>query len=122
MQNMTLVIREPSDTVRDPDNSVGITTRLPAGRSEFNSRQRLGIFLFANASTPALGPTQPPIQWVPVVLSLGVKRPGHESGHSLPSSAEVKNAWSYTSPPQCVFMAWRLFKHRDMLTFRVTQG
>jgi hypothetical protein len=38
----------------------------------------------------ALGPTQPPIQWVPAVLSLGVKRPGREADHSPSSSAEVK--------------------------------
>jgi len=25
-------------------------------------------------SRPSLGPTQPPVQWVPGVLSLGVKR------------------------------------------------
>jgi hypothetical protein len=37
------------------------------------------------------------IQYVPEALSLGVKRPGRETGHSPPSSAEVKNAWSYTS-------------------------
>jgi hypothetical protein len=30
-------------------------------------------------------------------LSLRVKRPGREADHSPPSSAEVKNAWSYTS-------------------------
>jgi hypothetical protein len=30
---------------------------------------------------------------------LGLKRPGREADHSLPSSAEVKNAWSYTSTP-----------------------
>jgi hypothetical protein len=42
-------------------------------------------------------PTQPPIQWVPGALSLGVKRLGREADHSPPSSAEVKNAWSYTS-------------------------
>jgi hypothetical protein len=30
----------------------------------FDSWQRLGIFLFTTASRPALGPTQPPIQWV----------------------------------------------------------
>jgi hypothetical protein len=39
------------------------------------------------------------IQWVSGALSLGVKRPGHEADHSPPSSAEVKNAWSYTSTP-----------------------
>jgi hypothetical protein len=37
-----------------------------------------------------LGPTQPPIQWVPGALSLGVKWPGREADHSPPSSAEVK--------------------------------
>jgi len=28
-----------------------------------------------------------------------VKRPGREANHSISSSAEVKNAWSYTSTP-----------------------
>jgi hypothetical protein len=43
--------------------------------------------------------TQPPIQWVPWALSLGVKWPGCEADHSPPSSADVKNAWSYNSTP-----------------------
>jgi hypothetical protein len=55
------------------------------------------IFLFATASRPALGPTQPPIQWLPGALSLGIKRLGREAAHSPPSTAEVMNAWSYTS-------------------------
>jgi hypothetical protein len=54
-----------------------------------NSRRGLGILLFTTASRTALGPTHPPIQWVPGALSLGVKRPGREPDHSLPS-AEVK--------------------------------
>jgi hypothetical protein len=41
--------------------------------------------------TPAVGPTQSPIQWVPGALSWGVKWPGREADHSPPSSAEVKN-------------------------------
>jgi hypothetical protein len=45
------------------------------------------------------GLTQPPIQWVPGALSLGVKRPGREADHSPPSSAEVKNGRSWTSTP-----------------------
>jgi hypothetical protein len=65
----------------------------------FDSRYRLGIFLFATAFIPDLGPTQPPIQWVPEAVSLGVKRPGREADHSLPSNAEVKKAWSCTSNP-----------------------
>jgi hypothetical protein len=50
----------------------------------------VGIFLFTPVSRTALGPTQPSIQWVPGALSPGVKRPGRESDHSLPSSADVK--------------------------------
>jgi hypothetical protein len=43
-------------------------------------------------SRPALEPTQPPVQWVPEVLSPGVKaRPGRDADHSPPSSAEVEN-------------------------------
>jgi hypothetical protein len=49
--------------------------------------------------------------------SLGVKQPGREADHSPPSSAEVKNAWSYTSTPQYLFMGWCLVKHRDNFTF-----
>jgi hypothetical protein len=42
------------------------------------------------ASRMALGPTQPPLQWVPGALSLGVKRPGRETDHSPTSNVEVK--------------------------------
>jgi hypothetical protein len=48
------------------------------------------IFLYS-ASRPALGPDQPPKQWIPGVLSSGVKRPGCEANYSPPSIAEVKN-------------------------------
>jgi hypothetical protein len=65
----------------------------------FYSWRRLGIFLFTTASRTALGPTHPPIQWIPGAPSLGVKRQGIEADHSPPPSAEVKNAWSYTSTP-----------------------
>jgi hypothetical protein len=65
----------------------------------FDSQRGLGIFLFTNASRTALEPTQPPIQWVPGALSLGLKRSGREADYTLPFSAEVKNAWSYTSTP-----------------------
>jgi hypothetical protein len=56
----------------------------------FDSRRRLGIFLFTTVSRTVLRPTQPPIQWVPGVLSLEVKRPGREADQSPQSSAEVK--------------------------------
>jgi hypothetical protein len=38
----------------------------------------------------------------------GLKRPGREADHA--SSAKVKNAWSCTSIPPCVFMALCLLK------------
>jgi hypothetical protein len=59
----------------------GSSARFPAGA---------GIFLFTTASRMVLRPTQPPIQWVPGALSLGVKRPGSEADHSLPTSVDVK--------------------------------
>jgi hypothetical protein len=47
---------------------------------------------FFHLSLPALGPTQPPVQWVTGVLSPGLKaRPGRDADHSPPSSAEVEN-------------------------------
>jgi hypothetical protein len=46
-----------------------------------------------------MGPTQTPIQWVTGALSPGVKWQGRDADHSPTSSAEVKNAWNYTSTP-----------------------
>jgi hypothetical protein len=83
------------------DSSVGIA--LGYGLDNRGSRVRFParaeIFFFTTVSRTALGPTQPPIQWVQGALSLGVKRPGREADHSPPSSAGVNNTWSYTSTP-----------------------
>jgi hypothetical protein len=85
-------------------------TRLWTGRPGFNTRQGQGIFLFATTvSRPILEPIQP-IKWELGALSPRVKRPAREADHSPPSSAEVKNAWSYTSTPY-VFMAWFVVKY-----------
>jgi hypothetical protein len=58
----------------------------------FESRQGLGFF-----PSPTRPDRSGAHQWVPAALSLGVKRPEREADNSLPSSAEVKNAGSYTS-------------------------
>jgi hypothetical protein len=89
------------------DSSVGIATRLRGrtiGVLGFDSRQGLGIFSFTTVSRTALGPIQPPIQWVTGVLSLGIKRPEREADHS-PSNAEVKNCGSI--PPFPNKSSWR---------------
>jgi hypothetical protein len=61
-------------------------------------------------SRPILGPTWCPIPWVPV------KQPGHEAEHLHASSADVKDAWSYTSTVY-IFMAWYVVKCRDSFTY-----
>jgi hypothetical protein len=64
------------------DRAIGV--RSPAGGQR--------IFPLSSVSRPALGPTLPPVQWVPGVLSPGVKaRPGRDADNSPPSSAEVEN-------------------------------
>jgi hypothetical protein len=81
---------------------------LRAGRSGFDPRQRQRISPLASASRPALGPTQPPVQWVSVALSPGVKR-GREVTLTTypPSSAEVKNEQElYLLSPHAP--AWRV--------------
>jgi hypothetical protein len=53
------------------------------------------------------------------ILELSPWRSGRGADPPLPSSAEVKNTWSYTSPPQYVFMAWCLVNHKDKFTFHI---
>jgi hypothetical protein len=62
-------------------------------------------FVLSTSFRQALGPTQPPIQYVPGALSPEIKRPGLEADHSPLTSAEVMKMWIYTSTPPYVFMA-----------------
>jgi hypothetical protein len=61
------------------------------------------IFLFSTVSRAALGPTQPPNQWVPRAISPGVKRPKHEAHHSATPDAKVKNG---EAVPPLSHMSW----------------
>jgi hypothetical protein len=49
--------------------------------------------------------TQPPSQWLPGALSMGVKRPGREADYSSATSAEAKKIWIYMSTPPYMFMS-----------------
>jgi len=55
-------------------------------------------------------------------LSLGIKRLGREADHSRPSSAEVKNTWSYASIAPLLLPSWRgaQIKHMGNFTFTFT--
>jgi hypothetical protein len=73
------------------DNGVGV--QVPVGWRIFSALLRR-----------VLGPTQPPIQWLPG----GVKQLGHEADCSPPASADVKKMWICISTPPYAFMAWCL--------------
>jgi hypothetical protein len=94
-----------NDHFKSRDSSVGTALGYGLDDQGFKSRQGLGIFLFTTASRTALGPTQPPIQWVPGAPSLGVKQPGREADHSPPSSAEIKECVELYLHSQYAFMA-----------------
>ena len=72
-----------NDLYEGCDSSVGIATHYALDSPGIESVWE------ARFSTPALGPTQPPIQWVPG-LYRGVKRPGHGVDRPPPSSTKVK--------------------------------
>jgi hypothetical protein len=77
-------------------------------------------FLPSPVARPALGHTQPFVQWVLGPLSLGVKWPGCEADHSPPSSAEDKNGGDI--PPLPHMSSWHiayLIKHRNNFTFYI---
>jgi hypothetical protein len=81
------------------DGVVGTAAGRQRGRS--SSSGRVKNYNFSTSSRQALGCTQ----WVPGALSPGVNRQGREADFSLPTGAEVKKTWIYTSTPPYVFMA-----------------
>jgi hypothetical protein len=66
----------------------GSRVRFPAGAANFSLHHRVQNGSGAHPASYPMGTGD---------LSLGVKWPVCEADHSPPSSAEVKNAWSYTS-------------------------
>lgn len=62
-------------------------------------------FFFTKTTTPRLtSPMQPPVQLVP-----GSSAPvDYEANYSPPSTANVQNAFSYTSTPMNIYIHWCL--------------
>ena len=74
-----------STSVRGPGSSVGIVIGYELDGLGIESRWGRD---FPHLSRPALGPTQPPVQWV-LGLSRGKERPGRDADPSPLSSAMV---------------------------------
>jgi hypothetical protein len=89
------------------DKSVGIATGYRLD-SRLSIPDKKKIFIFSTTSRPVLGSTEPPDQWVPVALSLGVKRPGRKFDDSPPSSTDIKGGGAIPPLHNNTLMAWCL--------------
>jgi hypothetical protein len=81
------------------DSSVGIASGYGLDDRVSGVRLREGAGNFSLFHRVQTGSGAHPFSY-PIgtgALSLGVKRPGREADNSPPSTAEVKNAWRYTS-------------------------
>jgi hypothetical protein len=78
-------------------------TNLHVVQPGFDSRQGMGIFPRNRIQTVS-GAHPAPYTMDTGGLSPMIKRPGHKADHSLPSNAEDKKAWSYTSTPPIRFI------------------
>jgi hypothetical protein len=102
----SLVFRNFNSVLSQRRNSViGIATRYGLGGLGIESRW---VRDFPRVSRPFLGPTQPPIHWVPEISR--VKWPGCGVDHSRPSNAEVKERvelhFSSSSGTSWAFLGW----------------
>jgi hypothetical protein len=108
---------------RSHDSSVSIALgyRLDDQGSRVRFPEGSGNSSLHPVSRMVLGPTQPPIQWVPGDLSLGVKRLRREADHSPPSRAKVKE-WVelYLHSPNTPSWRGAELKHKDNFTFTFT--
>jgi hypothetical protein len=86
------------------DGVVSMVTGYGLDLQGVGVRVPLGSRIFSTSFRPAVGSTQPLIQWVSGAIYLGVKRSGREADHSPPTSAKVKKIWIYTSTPPYAFM------------------
>jgi hypothetical protein len=92
------------------DYGLEIGVRFPAGDGNFSLQHHVQTGSGAHpASYPIGGRSYFP----------GVRRARREADNSPPSSAEVKNAWRYTSTPPICLHCVVLVKHKDNFTFYI---
>jgi hypothetical protein len=99
----------PSGHPNSQCRTVGIAAGYTLDDREAGVRVPVGLRIFGS-------PCLPNRLWGPLsllsigtgALSPGVKRQEREADHSIPTLAEDKKTWIYTSTSQCVFMEWRL--------------
>ena len=68
----------------------------------FDPRQRQELLPYSTAYRSAT------VHCIPYAHSPDTKHPRRKDDHSTPSSAEVKNVWSYTYSPPYVLVVWCL--------------
>jgi hypothetical protein len=84
------------------DGSVGTITRLRSGLSGVRTPDS-DEFLHSPKFPDRFCVPPSLMKWIRGLFPRGLKRSGREVNHSHPSSAEVKNEWSYTyTPPICL--------------------
>jgi hypothetical protein len=92
-----------SEFIYEPGSSVSIVSGYGLDDRAIGVRslaEEKGFFPLTSVSRPSLGPTQPPVQWVPGVLSPGVKRCRGVTLTTHPHLvARIKMSRSYTSSP-----------------------
>jgi hypothetical protein len=69
------------------------------------------VFPFFTTSRPALGPTEPFVQWYLVLFLLGVRQLASETDHLPTTCAEFKNELRYASTPTFTFIDWCFIKN-----------
>jgi hypothetical protein len=85
------------------------------GRARSSSPGGIENVYFSMSCRPALGPTQPPIQWVPRAVSSGVKRSGYEPDHSPTSVEDKKTPFYATTHPLRLYGIVFNYKNRGNL-------
>jgi hypothetical protein len=87
-------------------SAISIATDYRLNDQEVGVRALVGAGIFISPCRPdrLSGPPSLLSNGYGGVLSLSLMLPGREADHSLPTPAEVKKIWIYTSTPLYVFM------------------